>query len=177
MVFLLRSTPETTVIETYLGPNTAETHLSMAIGSTPSLLQTNDTEGLFAMQEVHRLRCLRDLQQRLIHDFTPFFEASNGRVVLMDVALHSNLGDNILWKAAVQLIARFGVSPKLICYVSQKGFMDHIDKAFQACDMTKIKALVKGGGLVLLHAGGNWGDLYRCAILSSRNECGDEDRA
>lgn len=120
-----------------------------------------EDEGEFAWQEWGRMQCLRGVQERLRGAFEPLFEKYRGGVALVDVALHANLGDNILWKGAVSLLASFGISPSLVCYLSQPGWMESIDGKARKCEEGEIIDAVKENGIVLFHAGGNWGDLYR----------------
>lgn len=115
----------------------------------------------FAWEEWGRMQCLRSVQERLRSAFEPIFDKYPGGVALVDVALHSNLGDNILWRGAVSLLASFGISPALVCYHSQPGWLKAIDKKAKKCTKEDIMNAVEGNGLVLFHAGGNWGDLYR----------------
>lgn len=119
----------------------------------------------FAQQEVGRMHCLKDLKSNITETYRPYFERSNKKIVLMDIALHANIGDIILWVAAVKLITNFGISPKLVCYQTQKSYKDRIDNTFAKCNYTNVVDNSKGGGLIFLHAGGNWGDLYRYQIL------------
>ena len=113
------------------------------------------------LREVGRLECLRAIRKKAVDDYRPFFEGVN-RVILMDVALHGNLGDSVLWRAALHLATLLGHSVNLICAGSQKapGIYSTIDQ-FPDCSLSDIVDLVKDKGLVLYNGGGNWGTLYR----------------
>ncbi|GMH34145.1 hypothetical protein BSKO_01979 [Bryopsis sp. KO-2023] len=121
----------------------------------------------FGYQELHRMQCLRAVQERVRDDYRPILEKYTGGVALIDVAMHSNLGDNILWRGAVSLLAGMGISPGLVCSHSQPSWTEHIDNSFPKCDYQEIINVVQDKGLVMFHAGGNWGDLYRF-VQSSR---------
>lgn len=121
----------------------------------------------FGFQELQRMKCLRTVQERVRGDYREIFEKYSGGVALIDVAMHTNLGDNILWRGAVSLLASMGISPGLVCAHSQPSWTEHIDKQFPKCEYQDIIDVVKDKGLVLFHAGGNWGDLYRF-VQSSR---------
>ena len=115
----------------------------------------------FGGLEVGRQQCLRDIRDRIVEDFRPLL-ADVERVILMDVALHTNMGDSILWRAAVHLASLHRHSVNHVCVASQGA--NHLYGTmpqFPYCDLTKILDLVKDKGLVLYQAGGNWGNLYR----------------
>lgn len=106
---------------------------------------------------LERQKCLHRIRNRVIEDYRPFFENATG-IALIDVALHVNLGDSILMRAAIHLASLFGHSVHYVCAGSQDS---NFDETFPRCDMEKLIEVVKNNGLVMYHAGGNWGDLYR----------------
>ena len=115
----------------------------------------------FGGLEVGRQQCLRDIRDQIVEDFRPLF-TNVERIILMDVALHTNMGDSVLWRAAIHLASLYGHSINHVCAASQAandlyGTMSQ----FPHCDLANIINLVKDNGLVLYHAGGNWGNLYR----------------
>eukprot|EP00210_Caulerpa_lentillifera_P002153 g2067.t1 len=130
-------------------------------GNLPSLLKVSSAQLVHEHFEAQRLHCLREVQSVLHNLLQPFIEGRESKLVLMDVAIHANLGDNILWKAATNLITHFGISPKILCYSVQPSWLEEIDSKFPKCNLDEIVSTVSGGGTVLLHGGGNWGDLYR----------------
>lgn len=127
----------------------------------PYLLGISPAQLVHQHFEAQRLQCLKDIQFMLHELFRPFIEGRESRVVLMDVAIHANLGDNILWKAAANIITHFGISPKILCYAVQPSWVKSIDSMFPKCNVEEVIKTASDGGVVLLHAGGNWGDLYR----------------
>jgi len=112
----------------------------------------------FPELELERQKCLADIRSRLIKDYTPFFKNVSG-IALIDVALHFNLGDTVLWRAAIHLATLFGHTVDYVCAASQES--SGALRYFPHCDKYRIMSLVKNNGLVMYHAGGNWGDLYR----------------
>jgi len=107
--------------------------------------------------EFERQQCLDDIRSRLIDLYRPFFQ-NVSKVVLIDVALQYNLGDTILWRAAIHLATIFGHTVHYVCVGSQHS---GLYATFPRCDMEKLIELVKDNGLVMYHPGGNWGNLYR----------------
>lgn len=108
--------------------------------------------------ELERQKCLDDIRNRIIEDYRPFFE-NVSKVVLYDVALHKNLGDTVLWRAAIHLVTLFGRTVDYVCAASQRKYK-HLE-GFPRCKTEHVVQLVKDNGLVMYHAGGNWGNLYR----------------
>jgi len=112
----------------------------------------------FSDLELERDTCLADIRNRLIEDYRPFFENVT-KIALVDVALHRNLGDSILWRAAIHLATLFGHTVDYVCASSQ-GAHGPLD-SFPQCDMKTLIEMTKDDGLVMYAAGGNWGNLYR----------------
>eukprot|EP00210_Caulerpa_lentillifera_P004921 g4696.t1 len=108
--------------------------------------------------EFKRNKCLEDIRARMITDYKPFFENVRA-IALVDVALHDNMGDSILWRAAIHLSTIFGHTVNYVCTGSQKAG-GHL-KSFPQCNTTKLINFMENRGLVMYHGGGNWGDLYR----------------
>eukprot|EP00210_Caulerpa_lentillifera_P006565 g6270.t1 len=108
--------------------------------------------------EFERAKCLEGIRSRLIADYEPFFENVKS-IALIDVALHFNLGDSVLWRAAIHLATLFGHNIDYLCAESQRA--PGPLKRFPHCNTTEIIHAVGSNGLVMYHAGGNWGDLYR----------------
>eukprot|EP00210_Caulerpa_lentillifera_P007438 g7108.t1 len=108
--------------------------------------------------DIQRAKCLEGIRSRMIEDYEPFFENVKS-IALIDVALHFNLGDSILWRAAVHLATLFGHNIAYLCSESQRGgaFL----KRFPHCNTTEIIHAVGNHGLVMYQGGGNWGNLYR----------------
>eukprot|EP00210_Caulerpa_lentillifera_P007693 g7344.t1 len=108
--------------------------------------------------ELERQMCLLGIRNRMIEDYRPFFENVSD-IALIDVALHYNLGDSILWRASIHLASLFGHSVDYVCAKSQ-AMWDYLD-TFPRCDMHKLIRLTKRDGLIMYAAGGNWGNLYK----------------
>lgn len=113
----------------------------------------------FTVEDRYRVQCLRDVQERINKDYSPYIKGRK-RIALVDVALHENLGDVVLWRSPIRLAANFGLSIDLICSLSQ-GSWQRAASGFPRCTVERVVNSVAGGGLVLFHGGGNWGDLYR----------------
>ncbi|GMH34156.1 hypothetical protein BSKO_01990 [Bryopsis sp. KO-2023] len=131
-------------------------------GPTPAskLLEgVSEAELVFAQQERGRIQCLQAIQRRIRLDYEPLFKGRS-KIALVDVALHENLGDDILWRGPIKLAADFGQSIDYICVNSQRSWKGAA-KNFPSCTVEKTVQVVKDGGLVMFHGGGNWGDLYR----------------
>eukprot|EP00210_Caulerpa_lentillifera_P002010 g1927.t1 len=109
-------------------------------------------------RELARLKCLTSIRQHIVENFKPHFKDVK-KVALIDVALHINIGDTLLWRAAVHLASLFGHSIQYICYWSQTSGKD--SEIFPKCTVNETVESVEEGGLVLYQGGGNWGDLYR----------------
>lgn len=112
----------------------------------------------FAERELKREKCLADIRGRMVEDYRPLFDNVT-KVALIDVALHTNLGDSILWRSAIHIATWFGHTVDYVCAASQAigGNL----ATFPRCDMNTLASLTRNRGLIMYHAGGNWGDLYR----------------
>eukprot|EP00210_Caulerpa_lentillifera_P007691 g7342.t1 len=112
----------------------------------------------FSDRELEREKCLTDIRNRMIEDYKPFFENVT-QIALIDVALHGNLGDSILWRAAIHIATWFGHTVDYVCASSQ-AISGHL-RNFPRCNMDRLIKLTKKDGLIMYAAGGNWGNLYR----------------
>ena len=66
-----------------------------------------------------------------------------GRSCLLDVPRHRNIGDLLIWRGEMDFLANLGMTPE---YVASLG----------CCDLRRVA----GCDTVLLHGGGNFGDLW-----------------
>lgn len=102
----------------------------------------------------------------------PYLRDVKGEIALYDVAIHNNLGDPIWFAAAARLVAEFHRSTTIICAETQ--FQDHGShdrtsrKHFPHCSVADTIEAIGQDGVILLQAGGNWGDLW-WSIQAGRN--------
>lgn len=80
-------------------------------------------------------------QQLIINTLTPLI---NNDYVLLDIPNHKNIGDNLIWEGELTFLRKLPFKCR---------YMANVHNA----DITKIPAKC----VILLHGGGNWGDLYR----------------
>eukprot|EP00775_Hariotina_reticulata_P003296 gene3296-3572_t len=142
------------------GPSQALQHTSK-----PELrLGQQAAQAEFAVRDANRVQCLQETNEALMRITAPFFsklKATDG-VALWDVAMHNNLGDNFLWAGSATLSTRFHRPPKYICAMTQRGsWQIDNNKEFLKCDDGAMLKAIGPNGLVLLHLGGNFGDLER----------------
>jgi len=86
-----------------------------------------------------------DIRQKLIATFTPLL-AGGGGFALIDYPDASNSGDHAIWLGEKVLLHQLGIQPVYQCS------MQSYDRAAMA------EAL--GSGTILMHGGGNFGDIY-----------------
>eukprot|EP00775_Hariotina_reticulata_P009646 gene9646-9806_t len=118
----------------------------------------------FAVRDASRMQCLQEVNDALMDVTARFFKRlkSTDGVALYDVVLHRNLGDSFLWAGSSLLSTRFHRPPKYICAIHQKGGWNVTDDLeFPMCNDEAMLEAIGPNGLVLLHPGGNFGDLWR----------------
>ena len=109
-----------------------------------------------AVRQRRRTLCLNAVRRAITDELRPHFEGS-GKVALLGVPTHGNLGDNILHLAEVHLVAALGKSPAVTCPTFHKRTLPS-DKC---PDPATLLDTLGPNPLILFHAGGNWGDLWR----------------
>lgn len=67
--------------------------------------------------------------------------------------------DNILWLGAKELLAHFGRTPDVLCTGSQ---LDYTQPGFLQCpEPRELLNKLGDSAMILWHAGGNFGDIWR----------------
>lgn len=108
-----------------------------------------------ALRLRYKSACLQDVRRWIVDEMRPHFDGVN-KVALLGVPTHGNLGDNILHLAEVHLIAMFGKSPAITCPT-----FHHRQLPMDKCPHpSELLDKLGPNPLILLHAGGNWGDLW-----------------
>ena len=90
-------------------------------------------------------RCIKMMQSRFIRFYSQFI-TDGTPVALVDLPLHWNLGDSFIWLGEVKAIQQLGGTITYTCY--------------QAYNRTNLAKALGNTGIILLHGGGNFGDLY-----------------
>lgn len=81
-----------------------------------------------------------------------------GGVVMNDAAVPQTLGDAILWTATTQLVAQFHQPLRTTCALYRYQDAEIGRRHVPVCNLTEMVGALQPGGVVLLSAGGNWGD-------------------
>jgi pyruvyl transferase EpsO len=108
-------------------------------------------------REYGRQCCLRDIRANITGAFKSHFAAAD-KVALLFIAVHANLGDNLLALGGLRLSEAFGKAVSVLCTTPWQSGKAHVPTCPAAAPL--LDAL-GDRSLVLLHAGGNWGSLYR----------------
>ncbi|NQU10761.1 polysaccharide pyruvyl transferase family protein [bacterium] len=95
---------------------------------------------------VDRLELVAALRQRLLDTLRPLL-AGAGRVALLDFPNHANVGDSSIWLGELGCLRELGV--RGLCYTADHG-------TYWPAELARRL----GNGVILLHGGGNLGDLY-----------------
>jgi exopolysaccharide biosynthesis predicted pyruvyltransferase EpsI/drug/metabolite transporter (DMT)-like permease len=122
-----------------------------AAGSRLLIPKVHRNDGLSgtAAREIHRT-CLNDIRRQILAIFSPVLLPITGKLILIDPAYHSNIGDNMLAYGEFQLL-RALKKPYEECGVIQSNGKN------QACNFNQFGP----NDAALWHAGGNWGDVWR----------------
>ena len=106
-----------------------------------------------AARQRDRAHCLASTRSAILDEVCPYFHG-NARVALLGVPSHGNLGDSILHLAEVEAAALCGKSVAVTCRMREKS-------AWPACPPpAQLLDSLGADPLILLHAGGNWGDVW-----------------
>ncbi|MEW5306569.1 MAG: hypothetical protein WDW36_009025 [Sanguina aurantia] len=106
-------------------------------------------------------RCLQRVRKNITDSLHPFIRNFRGRIALYDVATHADVGDNLLWKGALDVMFTAARSPDLICSLTQADARMQGPR-FPTCPpAAKILDELGTPALILWQAGGNFGDPYR----------------
>lgn len=85
---------------------------------------------------------ITQLRQLIIKQLCPLI---NNDYVLLDIPNHSNIGDNLIWEGEL-LFLKQNLSQYNMRYSAN----------FINCDLSNVSS----NDIILMHGGGNWGDLY-----------------
>ena len=99
-------------------------------------------------QRRQSLQCIQDIREHLINLFGPFI-SSHKSPLLIDLAYHSNFGDNLLAYGEVCLLHALGKN-YTECGLVQSGRQN------EKCSILHYAS----SDVALWHAGGNWGDMW-----------------
>ena len=117
--------------------------------SNASLLLTEQ------VRQMQRQKCFNKIQKEYISSLTSIIP-KHSTAVLIDVPNHDNLGDSFIWLGEELALSRIGIQIKFQCYSHTSECKDNIPWL----NITLTKDTV-----ILLHGGGNQGDLYRFETL------------
>jgi pyruvyl transferase EpsO len=99
-----------------------------------------------AERDLKWIQCLTHQRNAFISTVQPLIDPSRP-VVLLDLPFHWNLGDSFIWLGELQFLDAIGLQPFFTC-----------DK--DNCDLIGLQKRI-GNATILLHGGGNFGDLWR----------------
>ncbi|KNC97094.1 uncharacterized protein SPPG_09475 [Spizellomyces punctatus DAOM BR117] len=114
------------------------------------------------VRELNRRECLRKIKSQTLNAMGPLLP-EDARYVIIDLATHTNLGDNFLSLGEQKLI--HGLDRKLVgvCTLSTK----------RSCSFDRVGEYARDNVTLLIHAGGNFGTLwgyihaYRMKVFSN----------
>src|SRR5262249_31200360 len=94
---------------------------------------------------MQHLETIRRLRETIVAAFRPILDGG-GPFVLVDFPDSANAGDHAIWLGEQVLLKSLGIDVAYEC-------------SMQSYDAARLKEAV-GSGTILMHGGGNFGDLY-----------------
>lgn len=98
--------------------------------------------------EKERLKIVARLREPLHAVFTKEILKESTRVFLLDFPDHANAGDSAIWLGEVEFLKR------------AQHRVAHFSCRCRACNLTSLQQVVRSSDALLLHGGGNFGDLF-----------------